>query len=521
MDNLPAQRSSPDVILSMDETAQRREAFARSLIRWRQRRLSRRDFVRGAILAGFGCCLPSLFGCRRSASQTRLPDPGDTTGPDSAIHRADRRRFLEAMGRRFKGTTLRIVSEDTPSSVATRKIMLEEFIPLSGIDVEWELLPLDRVLAKLSSATARRVSTHDVFYVDQQWVARFADDFVEPDSLFTNEEIAFPDYRFDDILPELVNHVATYQGRLVGIPYDTTIEILMYRRDILEALSLPVPRTRQEYLETARLIAADPLIKTYGTTGMWKAGHLALYIEFVSLLWGHGGSVYRSNGEPALNDEAALACLHYMRELSETMPPAVTTWDWTSEARSFAMGESALLIQPGEYLSMINNPRQSQVAGLVDVAPCPAAIRLRPPEACGYGERPGVSHQGGSLLCLSRYSRNVEAAWVFIQWATSEDVTSRACILGGGSSPIRTSNYSDPRVLALGTTPTGPTYHFPVALEEIRHSMGCDPKLPEFPDIAVNGLAVELGRFTTGQQSAMATAEAMQRAARVRRSSFP
>ena len=504
----------------MDEIAHKREAFARSLSLWRQRRLSRRDFIRGAILAGFGCCLPSLFACRRPPLRSRLPDPGDTTGPDSALNRRDRCAFLKEMGRRFKGTTLHIVSEDTPPSVATRRIMLEEFIPLSGINVEWELLPLDRVLAKLSSTTARQVSSHDVFYVDQQWVARFADDFIEPDSLFDNEEIAFPDYRFGDILPELVKHLATYQGRLVGIPYDITIEIMMYRRDILEALSLPVPGNRREYLETARLIAKDPRLKTYGATGMWRAGHLALYIEFVSVLWGHGGSIFRCDGEPALDDEAALASLLHMQELAETMPPAVTTWDWTNEARSFAMGEAALLIQSGEYLSMINNPRQSQVAGLVGVAPCPAATRLRPPEACGFGERPGVSHQGGSLLCLSRYSRNVEAAWVFVQWATSEDVTSRACILGGGSSPIRASNYSDPRVLALGTTPTGPTYHFPVALSEIRHSMGCDPKLPEFPEIAVNGLAVELGRFTTGQQSAEATAKAMQRVARLRRQPF-
>jgi len=62
---------------------------------------------------------------------------------------------------------VRVVTEDTPPSLATREIMKHEFMPLTGINVVWELLPLDRVLAKVSADTARRAGTNDVFYLDQ------------------------------------------------------------------------------------------------------------------------------------------------------------------------------------------------------------------------------------------------------------------------------------------------------------------------------------------------------------------
>ncbi len=479
--------------------------------------VNRREFIRNALLAGFGACLPSLSGCRRPL----IGPPGqkqilDTLGPESVAEKQVCRQFLEEMGRRFKGTRLRIISENTPPSVVTRQIMLDEFIPATGMDVEWDLLPLDRVLAKISADTARQIGTHDIYYVDQQWVARFAEDLIDPRTLLDKADLAYPNYDFGDILPELVEHLARYNDRLVGIPYDVSIEIMIYRRDILARLGLKPPRTRAEFLAAAREITNDKREQAYGTSGMWKAGHLSLYIEFVSLLWSFGGSIYLANEQPSLNDAATHTTLDYMQKISGAMSPAVTTWDWKSEAESFANGGTALLIQPGEYLAMFNDPAQSEVAGLVDVARCPRATALRPAEACGFSETPNVSHQGGSLLSISRYSRSIEAAWILVQWATSSDVVTRASILGGGSSPIRNSTYRDPRIIQSSRILTSPTYHFPVSLEAILHDMGSDPMLPQFPDIAVHGLAAELGKFTTGQQSGRVTAEAMEKLARVR-----
>ena len=52
------------------------------------------------------------------------------------------------------------------------------------------------------------------------------------------------------------------------------------------------------------------------------------------------------------------------------------------------------------------------------------------------GEIPGVGHQGGSSLAVSKYSKNKDAAWLFAQWATSYE-TQVYIALGGGTGPTR------------------------------------------------------------------------------------
>src|SRR5207249_7546395 len=158
-----------------------------------------------------------------------------TAGPSSALEPAsDQHTFLRDVGRAFAGQTVHVVTEDTPPSLATREIMQQEFMPLTGIQVEWELLPLDRVLAKVSADTARRAGTNDAFYLDQAWVGRFANDTVPVQKLLATKDLAYPRYDFDDILPSLVGHIASYKGQVVGIPYDIPINILLYRKDIFD-----------------------------------------------------------------------------------------------------------------------------------------------------------------------------------------------------------------------------------------------------------------------------------------------
>jgi multiple sugar transport system substrate-binding protein len=109
-----------------------------------------------------------------------------------------------------------------------------------------------------------------------------------------------------------------------------------------------------------------------------------------------------------------------------------------------------------------------------------------------------VGHQGGSAYCLSRYSKQADAAWVFLQWATSSDTQTRASILGGGAGPMRRSTYDDPRVVAMKQVGAGTTRHFDAMLQTIETRMGTEPHLPQWPKIATDVIAVELGKLTTG-----------------------
>jgi multiple sugar transport system substrate-binding protein len=267
------------------------------------------------------------------------------------------------------------------------------------------------------------------------------------------------------------------------------------------------------YLETVRAIHKAMAPRVHGTVGQWRSGHYSLICDACAWLWANGGSIFGPDGRPRVNDDRAVVAMEFMLELGKYMPPGVTTWDWHDEASAFARGEAGIFIQAGEWFSSFDDPKTSRVVGLVEPAPCPRETLLRSAKECSFDETPGISRQGGSCLAISRHSRNIDAAWVFLQWATSSDVTTRACLLAGGSTPIRHSNFSDPRVKERDKVTVGTTRFFEATLDAILHRMGTEPHLPAWSDLAVNSFAVELGKLTTGQQSIRATLDSMARAA--------
>jgi len=494
---------------------QRRLALFSAEAGYASGRLTRREFLRlcakAGLALGFCCAGASVRPAAAAPTQEQILG---TLGPDSAMEpHSDQQRFLRSMRQPFAGTTLHILTEDTPPSVATRELMKQEFVPLTGINVEWEQLPLDRVLAKVIADTSLASGKHDIFYWDQAWIGRFVDDAVNPLELLAKPDLAYPGYDFDDFLPPLVEHVASYKGRLAAIPFDIPVWIMMYRKDIFSELGLSVPRTIPDYLQVVRAINRERAPRVYGTVEGWKAGHYSLLQKITTWLWGHGGAFFNHDGTPAINDEHAVAGMQFMMELGKNMPPGVTTWDWFGEARSFARGRAGIYIGIGEFFPSYDDPETSHIVGLAEPAHSPAALALRRPSECGFDEVPGMSHHGGSSLAISRYSKNIEAAWVFLQWATSSDVTTRASLLGGGASPIRLSNYHDPRIKAKAKVTQGTTRHFEVTLDAIMNHLGTEPHLPAWPTLSIE-FAVELGRMTTGQQGIEATLDNM--AARAR-----
>lgn len=478
-------------------------------------RIARREFLNLCAKAGFGFALYGASAFPRPASAA--PTPAQvlaTVGARSAIEpSSDQQKFLRGTRRAFGGTTLHVISEDTPPSAATRELLKQEFTPLTGINVEWEQLPLDRVLAKVIADTALASGKHDIFYWDQAWIGRFVDDGIDPRELLAKPDLAYPGYNFNDFLPPLVKHVASYKGQLAAIPFDIPIWIMMYRKDIFAELGLSIPTTIPDYLKVVRAINEAKAPKVYGTTEGWKAGHYSLLQKMTTWLWGHGGAFFNHDGSPAINDEKAVAGMQYMMELGKCMPPGVTTWDWFGEARSFARGQAGIYIGIGEFFPSYDDPATSSIVGLTEPAHVPAALSLRRESACGFDETPGMSHQGGSSLAISRYSKHIDAAWVFLQWATSSDITTRASLLGGGASPIRFSNYDDPRIKEKARITKGTTRHFAVTRDAILNHMGTEPHLPKWPTLAIE-FAVELGKMTTGQQSIKGTLDNMAAQAR-------
>lgn len=501
---------------------QQRLYVAKMAEKLRAGKISRREFIRAAALAGFGFssawylggCAPARPAAPAETAATAAPEAPKLDASTGSGSLTPQQQFLKEVGGKFKGTRIKIVSENTSPGLVISKLMKEEFTPLTGIEVDWEIVPLDQVLAKTIQDTVVGATggkgQSDIYYWDQAWLGRFVNDSIPVDELLAKTDLAYPDYNFGDFLPQLVRDIASYKGTKIGVPFDIPIFIMMYRKDIFDELKLKVPTTMQEYMDVVKAIhEAKSGEGIMGTVGQWKSGHYALQCDATAWMWSHGGAHFDADGKPMYTAEENVEGMRYMMELGKYMDPGVTGWDWGGQGDAFTQGKAGIFISWGEFFPGFDDPSRSKVVGLVEPADCPKEVKLRPREQCGYDETPGISHQGGSCLAISKYAPNPDAAWIFLQWATSADLTARANAQGA-NVPIRASNYTDPRVLENNKVVPGTTRHFEVTKRAIETRMGTEPHLPQWAALANDVNAVEYGKMTTKQQSIEDTLKAIQ-----------
>jgi len=468
-------------------------AIARAIRDYRGGRVSRRTMLATLAAAGVVLTAGPIRGQRAGAAPARQ-DVAAEQQPEEML------TWLKDVGGQFSGSTIKVVSEETPPSRAIINLKKALFEDITGITVNWEVIPLDQVLSKVSQDAATQSGANDIYYFDQAWVGRFINDTFDPRELLESKpDLAMPDYNIDDFLPSLVQHIATYGDKMIGLPCDVPIFMYFYRQDIYDEMGLEPATTMEEYLAHAKAInEAMSADGTYGTVGQMKSGHYALNCDMTAYVWSHGGSVFTADGMCSLNDEQAVTGVDYMRELQQYMPAAVSTYDWGGQFTAIQQGQGGQVITWGEDFPGWDDPENSKVSGLMQPAPLPANTAQRPAAEAGFEEVPDLGHQGGSTYCLSKYSKVADPAWVFLQWATSSNTQTLASVIGGGASPMRQSTFDDPRVKAEEEVGAGTTRHFAQMLEVINNRMGTEPHLPQWPLIATDIIAVELGKLTTG-----------------------
>ena len=479
-------------------SSDRKQYLASVVDRYVRGGMDRRAFLRAAGKLGLGA------GALGLTSQIPFEARGGFISPAAAQEiqwQGDMMTWLKDTAKPFAGQTVRLATESTPPSNAINSALKPYFQEATGINVEIEVLPLEQVLQKLTLDVASGLGTYDLYYLDQSWMASFSGDVVDPREKYeSTPDLAMPGYDFDDFLKALVDGISMYEGVMVGVPYDIPIFIQMYRRDIYEELGLKPAATMAEFLSNAQAIQKAKGPDIFGTTGQMKSGHYSLECDWTAWLWGHGGSIFGPDGKFTGNDERGIAAIEYWQKLKENMPPGVDGWTWDGQGQSVGQGIAGSVLSWGEFFPSWDNPESSKVSGLMEATVPPKADALRTVQETGYGEIPGVGHQGGSSLAVSKYSKSPDAAWLFAQWATSKETQVFITTLGGGTGPTRTSAYEDPRVKANAKPGiAGTTRHLDAVRETIANHMGSEPDLPQWAEISNDTIPVELGRFWAGE----------------------
>jgi multiple sugar transport system substrate-binding protein len=457
-----------------------------------QRKISKRDFLRKMGIAGIGF---SAF----SASMLGTPRRGLVGSPAYAQTPPDVANFLREAGKPFAGTTIRYTSESTPPTVVVNQLK-GEFEELTGIKVEIEIVPLEQVLAKATQDVQGQLGTYDLYYLDQAWHATFSPDTIDPVEYYKEKpDLAMPNFDFDDFSKPLVEGISKIGKKWVGIPFDIPLFTFMYRRDILEKHGIAVPKTYDEFTAAVKQItAAEKDNGVFGTGLQAKSGHYSLECDWSQAVWGHGGSIFRNDKTFSGNDEQAVAGLEWYQELIANAPAASLESTWDGQFQMMHSGQVAMVQSWDEFFPGLDGD-DSPVRGLWEMtAPLQGPHKLRSTRKAGFGEIPQWGHQGGSSIALSRHSKNIDAAWLFMQWACSQDIMTRST-LEGGFAPMRISSYADPRVKAKEVVGAGTTRHLPVVLETINKYLASEPDMPLWAGLSSNEIPTELGKLLTGQ----------------------
>jgi multiple sugar transport system substrate-binding protein len=231
----------------------------------------------------------------------------------------------------------------------------------------------------------------------------------------------------------------SYNGKIYGIPLFIDSGILYYRKDLLKRHGFNPPKTWQEMVEQARqIVAKERKERTiYGFSGQFKQ-YEGLVCDMLEYILSNGGKIINpQTGKCAIAQKPAVDAVRFVRDqiIGNLAPKGVLTYQEPESIALFIQGKAVFHRNWPYAWEVSNNPQRSKIAGMVGITKLPHFPG-------------GKSHAtlGGWQLGISRYSKNKEAAWRFVQFLTSEKIQKHLA-LRSGLAPTRKVLYEDTEII--------------------------------------------------------------------------
>lgn len=385
--------------------------------------ISRRHLLKLALMAGV---LPGLTSTCASLSE---PAPRPKALPPA-----------QNLWQQFAGTELRLLLNDHPWTQGIRP-HLKGFETLTGMTLSLQTVAEPDYFSEMEATLNRHPQDIDVVFLPMDSTAYrlWQGDRLHSLTPFIHDPtLTVRDYNLYDF-PEGFRLAAMYppgqdNAELFGIPATVEVYLLFYNQRLVNRfLGGQVPQTMAELVQAATQIHASG-----EAIGMVMRGILSdTIIDTVAGIvlngWGTEPTPLPFNlwfdgdwSRPRMTDRRIVEGLATYADLMRAGPANIKQMDWAEATQRFRAGEAAFYIDASLFGPGFENPETSAIAGEV-----------------GYAVLPRVQAQsltGHWLwgLGLSKQSPHPQAAWLFIQWATSAAMEAKIAVATGGAPRFST-----------------------------------------------------------------------------------
>jgi multiple sugar transport system substrate-binding protein len=269
-------------------------------------------------------------------------------------------------------------------------------------------LPNKQLIAFSGGAGEYEMST-----VDEPYFPAYAAFLAELDPYVSADK--FPK---EDWIPVMWD-AGLFNGKAYGVPFDPNVQILFYRKDLLDAKGLKMPTTWPEYYDVAsKLHTPEVAGSVISATRNAQTG-----INAWNLITTHGNEWLDDKFAPAFDNDKSVEALELYKKIIDTVSPkGILGYDGTIAGTDFRTGKAALFQYWASAAPLMKTGDDSTVKDKVAFGP-----------VIGWDKK--HSMRGVWSWSISKDSKAKDAAWEYMKWFTTPEKMMTYVKTGAGNSP--------------------------------------------------------------------------------------
>ena len=320
----------------------------------------------------------------------------------------------------------------------------EEYTRQAGVEIKAILPPLtEEYYRRIADEFARKGSAFDLCIFDSQSMSEFASQghiVLLNDWLKNSEKV-----RAVDFDPAALRRYAEYpegSGNIYALPINQDCMGLVYRRDLFAdpkekaafkqkyGYDLAVPQTYDQLRDIAEFFTR-PGENLYGISLYGSQDYDACTSVFNNILWSFGAELWdreTAKAQGYINSPSAARALEFYKSLFAYAPEGFVNAYVPEVNKALQEGRVALGFQWYYYFDEL----AARTAGTMHTL----SFDALPGQKGQDGAFRRFVMVGGQGVSISRYSRNKDEAWKFLEWFMSPEQQWK-WVQGGGKSGLK------------------------------------------------------------------------------------